>query len=216
MFVTKKLRPSDHDYPDIGQKHLSGAASRMMINWFAECSENTPDTDINRCLAGNICLYRSARSTTRVNAQKHVFKCSLQTSMFAPRLLRDVLWSLQEFFVVLASHGQFLESDASPRPMEVLQQCYYTYRSKYNSLALAAIDLGQIRWPVRPKNHKLEHMVLDFAPLRNPRYVQCMLDEDMMRFTKRIVVRTHPHVFGTRTLMLYLVAVSLRWVKGVM
>ncbi|CAJ1457081.1 unnamed protein product, partial [Effrenium voratum] len=178
MFVTKKLRPSDHDYPDIGQKHLSGAASRMMINWFAECSENTPDTDINR-------------------------------------LLRDVLWSLQEFFVVLASHGQFLESDASPHPMEVLQQCYYTYRSKYNSLALAAIDLGQIRWPVRPKNHQLEHMVLDFAPLRNPRYVQCMLDEDMMRFTKRIVVRTHPHVFGTRTLMLYLVAVSLRWVKGV-
>ena len=41
-----------------------------------------------------------------------------------------------------------------------------------------------------------------------------MLDEDMMRFMKRIVARTHPHVFGTRVLMQYLVAVSLRWVKG--
>ena len=85
---------------------------------------------------------------------------------------------------------------------------------KYNELALAGIRHGLVRWPVRPKNHQVEHMVLDFAPRRNPRHVQCMLDEDMMRFMKRIVVRTHPHVFGTRVLMQYLVAVSLRWVKG--
>lgn len=84
--------------------------------------------------------------------------------------------------------------------------------------------------------------ILDFVPSKgNPRFYQCLLDEDMIRRAlwlhvclpwcmhvwrfiwpalifikvKAIVQYIHPNVFASRALQHYCVAICMRWVRGV-
>jgi hypothetical protein len=83
--------------------------------------------------------------------------------------------------------------------------------------------------------------IYDFATRCNPKYFQCLLDEDMIRRVpwhcmqhvwhaltifhilslratsevKAIVLGVHPVILSKRALEHYCVAVSLRWVKGI-
>ena len=64
-----------------------------------------------------------------------------------------------------------------------------------------AIEQSRLLWPVRPKQHMMEHLrfgarlfcvyaalrILDFMYFENPRESQCMLDEDMMRRVFRLI-----------------------------
>ena len=143
--------------------------------------------------------------------------------------------------------------------------CCTAYVSDWG-LALWALAQSRLLFPVRPKMHSLEHLILgihnglkfawpprswsaiyhlslrifDFVPLKgNPRYYQCLLDEDMIRRelwlhawfaalhlvffldkiclpkVKAIVQYIHPNVFASRALQHYCVAICMRWVRGV-
>ena len=56
--------------------------------------------------------------------------------------------------------------------------------------------------------------ILDYLPVHgNPRYYQCLLDEDMVRRIKAICTKLHTVTFSLRSLQHYCVMVSLRWAK---
>lgn len=67
---------------------------------------------------------------------------------------------------------------------------------------------------VRPKMHGFEHLCLGTAPYVNPRYVQCLQDEDLMRRVKSIAFALHPKVYSLCALEHYSVALALRWTRG--
>ena len=52
LFLKNSLQPKTNAYPAIGQKKLNGAASRMMVNFFAELSheiQRLHPSDVHRC-----------------------------------------------------------------------------------------------------------------------------------------------------------------------
>ena len=60
----------------------------------------------------------------------------------------------------------------------------------------------------------LKLRILDYLPVHgNPRYYQCLLDEDMVRRIKAICTKLHTVTFSLRSLQHYCVMVSLRWAK---
>lgn len=50
--------------------------------------------------------------------------------------------------------------------------------------------------------------------LLNPRYLQCMLDEDFVRRCKQILTGVHSNLYSLRGLQHYCLAVSLRWTRN--
>lgn len=129
------------------------------------------------------------------------------------REITNVFRNLLAIMQICMSHGMYIESNVvdDSHPLCQIKDSYLQFRSAYNSLSWGALQDCKARWPVRPKNHAFEHLCLDFMEVRNARHTQCMLDEDMMKIAKRIVVKTHPLVFGVRVLEQYCTAASLRW-----
>eukprot|EP00439_Symbiodinium_sp_Y106_P030783 s6660_g3.t1 len=73
------------------------------------------------------------------------------------------------------------------------ESAYYVYRASYDRLASMALAQGIPRWKVRPKQHMLEHEVIDFiAEYRlNPRYSANYMGEDAVRRVKQLAVAQH-------------------------
>ena len=99
--------------------------------------------------------------------------------------------------------------------MQNVEWYYLLYRTSYNELACWALDQQRLLYPVRPKMHQFEHICLDVAPLINPRFVQCIMDEDLMRRVKAITLGVHANVYAKRALEHYSVALALRWTRGI-
>ena len=130
-------------------------------------------------------------------------------SFWFARLRASVTSSLAEVEVVLLSEGRALSTTAC----NTIQQKYVQYREAYNSLALRAVELQQLRWHVRPKMHMYEHNVLDFLP-RSWRYTSNFLDEDFIRRTKKIAAIASPAHVSRHVLTRYALAACLRWANG--
>lgn len=110
---------------------------------------------------------------------------------------------------VCSEGGRYL---SDPAIMD-LEKSYIAYREAYNcsvvalilkenlpssGLSLWAVDENRALFTVRPKQHYLEHLILgklfkrfcrarilDYAQIYNPKYIQCMLDEDMIHRATR-------------------------------
>ena len=68
-------------------------------------------------------------------------------------------------------------------------------------------------FPVRPKQHAYEHLVLDYACFVNARYTQTLLDEDLMRRVKAVAISVHPQSYARRALEHYAMGLALRWTR---
>ena len=79
-------------------------------------------------------------------------------------------------------------------------------------LADMALSREVMRWPLRPKQHQLEHLVWDFGFYENPTHFSCHLDEDLIGILKKITMHTHPSTMSVRTLEHYSVAMAALWV----
>ena len=129
---------------------------------------------------------------------------------FVARWLATVCESLSKIATVFAAHGRYLPDDQLP----VLEHHYMLYRDAYDrslsvtfcqrgrfqlGLASWAIQANRLLFPVRPKQHLLEHLrlsaelpyglchprIMDYCMRFNAKYTQCMLDEDMIHRASR-------------------------------
>ena len=93
---------------------------------------------------------------------------------------------------------------------------YLLYRSSYNKLAKAAVEAQQFRWPVRPKCHYYEHLAFDFKG--GPDLEQCLngrlyanfLNEDFVRRTKVLAIKSHPAYLSKHVLFKFVLQATLR------
>ena len=89
------------------------------------------------------------------------------------------------------------------------------FRAAYDRLANAALAKRQCRWAVRPKDHFVEHLVLDYRGLGNRclngRLCQNFLNEDFMRRVKALAVGSHPGFLSKHVTFKYLLQLTLRW-----
>ena len=86
------------------------------------------------------------------------------------------------------------------------------YRSGYNKLAEWALSRSLCRWPLRPKNHYVEHWVLDTSP-QNARYLHNYLQEDMIRRIKNLVAKSHPAFLSKHVMFKYVLQRTLSWAE---
>ena len=91
------------------------------------------------------------------------------------------------------------------------ESAYYLYRASYDRLASMALANGIPRWKVRPKQHMLEHEVIDFiAEYRlNPRYAANYMGEDAVRRIKQLAVASHPNHVSRHVLLKWSLQFSL-------
>ena len=92
------------------------------------------------------------------------------------------------------------------------EEGYLVYRSASMKLSNLALACGQTRWRQRPKSHSLEHGVYDFNHL-NLRYLSNYLDEDFVRRSKNLAVKSTPKYVSKHVLYRYSVAATLRWTE---
>ena len=90
------------------------------------------------------------------------------------------------------------------------QSAYMAYRSAYNSLSSLALQRNLCRWPCRPKQHQLEHLVFEWMPY-NPRYFHNYLNEDAIRRVKGLAIRSHPAHMSQHVLLKYSLQQCLQW-----
>ena len=116
---------------------------------------------------------------------------------------------LAEMENVQMTNGRYM-SDAS---CHILHQSYLLYRSCYDRLARRALSLGQARWKCRPKQHQLEHLVVDFAMVlrTNPRFDANFMGEDMVRRMKQVALASHPQHVSRHVLLKYTLQVVLQY-----
>lgn len=91
-----------------------------------------------------------------------------------------------------------------------LEEGYLVYRAGSSKLGNIAFEAKAPRWRQRPKGHNLEHLVYDFHML-NPKYCSNYLDEDFVRRSKRLAMKSDAKVVSKHVLMRYAIAACLRW-----
>ena len=91
-----------------------------------------------------------------------------------------------------------------------LEEAYMAYRAANMKLGAAALAAKQFRWRQRPKSHSLEHAVYDFGGA-NLRYLANYLDEDFVRRSKQLAIRSTPKYVSRHVLFRYSIAVCLKW-----
>ena len=74
-----------------------------------------------------------------------------------------------------------------------LEEGYLVYRAGSSKLGNIAFEAKAPRWRQRPKGHNLEHLVYDFHML-NPKYCSNYLDEDFVRRSKRLAMKSDAKV----------------------
>ena len=124
------------------------------------------------------------------------------------RLRAGLAGGLQQLQHIMLNNGKLLD-DTSKVSCE---HYYILFREALNKLALKAEENKQLRYHLRPKLHHLEHLILDHCRQgRNYRYTSCYLGEDMVRLMKRMALKLHPLVCGTRAIDHYALHVCLKW-----
>lgn len=84
-----------------------------------------------------------------------------------------------------------------------------------SGLASDALSRSVLRWPLRPKQHQMEHLLLDFGAYSNPRHFSCLLDEDLIGKIKVTCGNVHPSTMSIRSLERYAVSAALLWIGNV-
>lgn len=92
-----------------------------------------------------------------------------------------------------------------------LRSANYLFHASLNSLAHSAVQSGNIRWKIRPKLHKLDHLVLDQSERVCPMAVSTYMDEDMVGKVKRFAMMSHPNLLGRQVLLRYSAYCCTRW-----
>ena len=106
----------------------------------------------------------------------------------------------------MCEHGFVLPAAA----VTEFQNLYLVFRAGYNRLSADALARSVCRWPLRPKQHYFEHMVLDTAPF-NGRMMHNYLSEDFMRRIKALSVGSHPAHLSRHVIIKYALQCCLRW-----
>ena len=83
-----------------------------------------------------------------------VHECLHDTSLL--RTMVNCFVGLTGMYTCMAESGRFMTVDQ----VAELQRCYALWRGAYNWLAQRALDEGRLLWPLRPKQHQVEHMRL--------------------------------------------------------
>ena len=82
----------------------------------------------------------------------------------------------------------------------------------YVQLARYASAAGQALWPLKPKHHKMDHMVRRLLlDSYNPRFSDCYRDEDWCGHMKNLAKNTHARRGHERTLQRYKLLLSVLW-----
>jgi hypothetical protein len=129
---------------------------------------------------------------------------------YSPRLRAGVTSGLAEMELVSLEGGRVLTFHQWMR----LEQGYLVYRAASTQLGALSLERGKPRWRQRPKGHSLEDQVYDFH-LLNPRYTANYLDEDFVRRSKRIAIKSDARFVSQHVINRYAVAACLRWTKMV-
>ena len=87
---------------------------------------------------------------------------------------------------------------------------YLVYRAATSKLGESALITSQARWRQRPKIHSLEHGIFDFNKA-NLRFLANYLDEDFVRRSKMLAVKSTPKLVSRHVLFRYSIAASRRW-----
>ena len=87
---------------------------------------------------------------------------------------------------------------------------YLIFRAGQCKMQAMAMQKKQTRWRQRPKIHSLEHLTYDFHYL-NPRYCSNFLDEDVVRRSKAVAIKSDPKCVSKHVLFRYCIAATLRW-----
>ena len=114
--------------------------------------------------------------------------------------------SLATLEAVMLKSGRKLCDDA----VQTMRSGYMVFRAGYARLNEEALQAGRCRWPVRPKNHMVEHCIFDTLPL-NPRYLHNYLSEDFVRRCKLIACKCQPAFLSKHVCMKYALQTCLRW-----
>lgn len=91
-----------------------------------------------------------------------------------------------------------------------LEQGYLLYRAASSKLGGLCVAKGVARWRQRPKSHSLEHATYDFG-LMNMKYCANYLDEDFVRRSKHLAIKSTPKFVSRHVLFRYSIAASLLW-----
>lgn len=113
---------------------------------------------------------------------------------------------LAEMEIVMLSGNRF----HTETEWKKLEQCYLLFRAATSKLGIVALQKGQARWRQRPKSHSLEHGVYDFNKA-NLRFLSNYLDEDFVRRSKQLALKSTPKYVSRHVLFRYSVAATLRW-----
>ncbi|CAE7308593.1 unnamed protein product, partial [Symbiodinium microadriaticum] len=107
------------------------------------------------------------------------------------KLILGVVTGLMHFEQTQMENGRYFTEEQC----RFCESAYYLYRASYDRLASMALAQGIPRWKVRPKQHMLEHEVIDFmCEYRlNPRYSANYMGEDAVRRVKQLAVASHPN-----------------------
>ncbi len=87
---------------------------------------------------------------------------------------------------------------------------YLVYRAATSKLGELALRSSQTRWRQRPKIHSLEHAIFDFNKA-NLRFLANYLDEDFVRRSKQLAIKSTPKFVSRHVLFRYSIAASRRW-----
>ena len=122
---------------------------------------------------------------------------------------RLLVSSFCDFERICAAHGAYLSDAAVKAIPEVIETALLCF----NALGDEAIRLKTYMWHILPKAHMTSHMAYDFVPdgRRNPRWVTCYPDEDMVGKVKKIVESCHGRTYAENTLKRYAILVGTRW-----
>ena len=114
---------------------------------------------------------------------------------------------LMHFEQTQMENGRYMKEDQC----RFCESAYYLYRASYDRLASMALAQGVPRWKVRPKQHMLEHEVIDFMCEHrlNPRYSANYMGEDAVRRVKQLAVASHPNFVSRHVLLKWSLQFSL-------
>ncbi|CAE7330515.1 unnamed protein product, partial [Symbiodinium sp. CCMP2592] len=125
------------------------------------------------------------------------------------KLILGVVTGLMYMEQLQMENGRFFREDVCQN----FEAAYYLYRSSFDRLASRAVMLQVPRWKCRPKQHMLEHAVLDFVMVlrQNPRFSANYLGEDAVRRVKQLAIASHPNFVSRHVLFKWALQFSLRF-----
>ncbi|CAE7351165.1 unnamed protein product [Symbiodinium sp. CCMP2592] len=127
----------------------------------------------------------------------------------------DRYWlNLAAIFVNLAGMREEMSGYDCALPAEVIRKIethYYLFRASYNYCAYDACGRSKMLFKLRPKIHRLEHLVYDQTAVTCPLRTSTYGDEDMVGRIKMSAALCHPQGLGLQVLYRYAAYVGARW-----